>query len=127
MKITSKDILNVLKLQKGDHIIIGKDVKAKVLNDETIELTDTNVLCPVIQLVNRDVTKVEISTRKSGDRRCNEIPSCVVCPLGVLDCTTSMTTEEDTLYNYLKEIKPNLDIIDKRLYPIFKEILDKPI
>ena len=124
MKITSKDILNGLKLQKGDNIIIGKDVKAKVLNDETIELTETNVLCPVTQLINREVTKVENPNRKAGDRRCNEIPSCTICPLGILNCGS---LEDGTLFEYVESLKSDVDAVDERKHKIFKEVLNKPI
>ena len=124
MKITSKDILNGLKLQKGDNIIIGKDVKARVLNDETIELTETNVLCPVTQLINREVTKVDNPNKKAGDRKCSEIPGCNICPLGVLNC---VTPDDCTLFEYVESLKSDLDAVDERLYKIFKEVLNKPI
>ena len=124
MKFTNKDLLIALDLKVGDKIFIDNVIEAVIITENSIELVKADVLISIKDLIGREFKKVG-ADKTVGNMKCSDFEECVRCPLKPLACGTTLLKSNNTLNEYLEKLKPTLDKIDNKLYPIFKEKLNK--
>lgn len=130
MKMTSKDILDILGIKVGDEIVVNGD-KYKLIIDykgDYIFVDKDAFKLLVEDLIDLEFEYIE-HKKKVGETKCDDYEKCKDCPLKLLNCEICGYWDRNwPLYKVLNEACASTRMnADHPIYLAFKAELDNEV